>query len=104
VDVDVEIEVRSERPQIDYSEWDNIAEASIRTPSGKLVVMGCTDYLPDAKRIEIEPGDYQLLSLAGGIDSIKNEWEPANDLYKVILWPGSLREPQLVKTWKKKDT
>ena len=92
VDVDVEVEILSERPEIDYSEWDNVAEASIRIPSGKLVVMGCTDYLPDAKRIEVEPGDYQLLSLAGGIDSIKNEWEPANDLYKVILWPGSLRE------------
>lgn len=104
VDVDIEIDICSERPKINYSEWDNIAEASISIPSGTLVVMGCTDYLPEAMRIEMEPGDYQLLSLIGGIDSIRNEWEPANDLYKVILWPGSSREPQLIKSWKNRAT
>ncbi len=104
VDVDIEIDVLSEKPEIDYSEWGNVVEASISIPSGKLVVMGCTGYLPDAKRIDVIPGDYQLLSLAGGIDSIKNEWEPANDLYKVLLWPGPIREPKLIKGWKQKDT
>lgn len=58
------------------------------------------DYLPNAKRIDIEPGDYQLLSLIGRIDSIKNKWELANDLYKVLLWLGPLREPWLIKDWK----
>lgn len=99
VNVDVEIEVLDQSPEIDLSAWDNAVEASISIPSGKLVVMGCTGYLPDAPRIELEPGTYQLLSLAGGIETIQTEWEPAEDLYRVYLWPGSAREPHLLKQW-----
>lgn len=45
MEVDVEVEVLRARPEIVPGQWDNIVEASIRIPSGRLVVMGCTDYL-----------------------------------------------------------
>lgn len=99
VDVPVEIEVLDQSLEIDFSAWDSAVEASINIPSGKLVVMGCTDYLPDSPRISVSPGHYQIVSLAGGIDTIKNEWEPAEDLYRVYLWPGPAREPNLLKRW-----
>lgn len=99
VDVSVEIGVLDRVPDIDLSKWDNAVEASLRIPSGKLVVMGCSGYLPDAPRINVAPGTYQVLSLAGGIESIQNEWEPANDLYRVYLWPGTARQPHLLKRW-----
>ena len=102
VDVDVEIGVIDAAPAIDLSKFDHVAEASMRIISGKIVVMGCTGYLPEATRFETEPGNYQLLSLASGIDSIQTEWEPANDLYTVYLWPGPPRHPTLVKHWKRK--
>lgn len=101
VDVAVEIVVLDKAPEVDLSAWDNAVEASIHIPSGKLVVMGCTDYLADSPRISAKPGTYQLLSLAGGIDTIQCEWEPAEDLYRVYLWPGSAREPQLLKRWQR---
>jgi hypothetical protein len=101
VDVSVEIEVLDQLPEIDLSAWDNAVEASINIPSGKLVVMGCTGYLPGSPRISVKPGTYQLLSLAGGIDTIQCEWEPAEDLYRVYLWPGTAREPQLLKRWQR---
>ncbi len=65
--------------------------------------MGCTDYLPAAKRIEVKPGNYQLLSLASGIDSIQTEWEPADDVYRVYLWLGEPRAPNLIKKWQRAD-
>ena len=99
VDVSVEIEVLDQSPEIDLSAWDNAVEASINIPSGKLVVMGCTGYLPDSPRISVSPGHYQLVSLAGGIDTIQTEWEPAEDLYRVYLWPGPARKPHLLKRW-----
>jgi hypothetical protein len=99
VDVAVDIEVFDQSPEIDLSTWDNAVEASISIPSGKLIVMGCTGYLPDAPPIEVQLGTYQLLSLAGGIETIQNEWEPAEDLYRVYLWPGPEREPYLLKQW-----
>lgn len=101
VDVSVEVEVLDRSPEIDLSAWDNAVEASINIPSGRLVVMGCTGYLPDAPRISLKPGTFQLLSVAGGIDTIQSEWEPAEDLYRVYLWPGTAREPRLIKRWQR---
>jgi hypothetical protein len=103
VEVAVEVRLVDTGPTVDLSAYDHAAEASIEVPSGKLVVMGCTDYLPDAARLELPPGTYRVLSLANGIDTIKKEWEPANDLYTVYLWPGAHCEPRLLKHWKKDD-
>ena len=103
VDVPVEIAVVPSPPNIDLSKFDHAAEASIRVVSGTLAVMGCTGYLPDAYRIKVAIGSYQLLFLASGIDTIENEWEPADDLYTVYLWPGGIRPPRLLKHWKQHD-
>ena len=100
VDVVVEVHVEHTEPVVDLAVFDHVAEASVAVPSGKLVVMGCTAYLPDAPRVAINPGTYHVLSLASGIDSIKAESEPADDKYIVYLWPGAHREPRLIKHWK----
>ena len=103
VDVTVEIEVLNAPPSVDLTKWDHAVEASINIPSGKLVVMGCTGYLPDSTRIAVKPGSYQLLSLAGGLETIKTEWELADDLYRVYIWPGMSRTPNLIKRWQRGD-
>jgi hypothetical protein len=103
VDVRVEIEILGAQPSIDLSQWDHAVEASVSLPTGRLVVMGCTAYLPEAPRIDVSPGTYQLLSLAGGIETINTEWEPADDLYRVYLWPGESRKPQCLKRWNRID-
>jgi hypothetical protein len=88
IDVKFELEVLESEPQVDLNEWDHVSLGFVSFPSGRCAVYGCTDYLPDAKRIEFPKGNYALLSLAKGLDSITVEWEPADDLYKVILWPS----------------
>ncbi len=45
------------------------------------------------------PRVYSALSLAKGLDTITNEWEPAEDLYKVILWPSNKREFKQLKSY-----
>jgi|SRR5581483_8728327 len=101
VDVPVEIRLTVERPSIDLDQYDHAVEASIQLPSGKLIVMGCTGYLPDAPRIDLLPGCYRALFLVSGIESIKTEWEQADDLYAVYLWPEAAGVPQLIKHWKR---
>lgn len=101
IDVDVQINIVEKMPVIEHNDFDHIAEASIDIPSGKLIVMGCTGYLPDAPRIEVNPGIYQALFLVSGVKSIAVESEPAEDIYVVYLWPGQQREPGLVKHWKR---
>jgi hypothetical protein len=100
VDVSIEVRVWEVRPVIDLSEFDHAVEASIHLPSGTVVIMGCTGYLPDSPKLKVQPGNYRVLSLASGIETTKNEWEPADDLYTVYLWPGERLEPRLLKHWK----
>src|SRR5689334_20602985 len=47
VDVAVSVELLSGPPADDSADFDHVAEASLRCSSGRLVVMGCTDYEPD---------------------------------------------------------
>lgn len=101
VDVDVEIHVLDNKVTIDRSKYDHIVEASFSLPTGKLVVMGCTDYMPDAAHIDLQAGNYQVLYAVSGVDTIKTESEPAEDKYIIYLWLGDLRESQLIKHWKK---
>ena len=100
VTVAVEIRVSQSEPAIDLAAYDYAASASLHVPSGRLVVMGCTDYLPDASCIEVPAGTYELLYLATGLDTITSESDPAQDRYIVYLWPGRLREPVLLKHWR----
>ena len=99
VDVRFELEVVEEEPNVDFSQWDHASLGFVNFPTGRYAVMGCTDFLPDAKRIELTKGSYALLSLAKGLDSITEEWEPADDLYKVILWPSNAKELRSIKQY-----
>ncbi len=101
VDVEAEISVLKSEVIIDPSGYDHIVEASLSIPTGKLVVMGCTDFMPDAPRINLQAGNYQVLYAVSGVDTIKTEWEPAEDKYVHHLWPGMPREAKLIKHWKK---
>ncbi|MGI2219568.1 hypothetical protein ACRN94_21700 [Shewanella baltica] len=97
IDVKFELEVLESEPKVDLNEWDHASLGFVSFPSGKCAVYGCTDYLPDATRIELPKGNYALLSLAKGLDSITVEWEPADDLYKVILWPSDSKDCKSLK-------
>lgn len=100
VHVPAEVHVHPSEPSIDLAGYDHAVSASVQLPSGRLVVMGCTDYLPEAPRLEIPPGSYQLLYLVTGVESITYESDPADDRYIVHLWPGQPREPALLKHWR----
>lgn len=100
VDIEAEISVLESEVTIDPSGYDHIVEASFAIPTGKLVVMGCTDYMPDAPRIDLRAGNYQVLYAVSGVDTIVTEWEPAQDKYALYLWPGMPREAKLIKHWK----
>jgi len=100
VDVNLIVEVLPKAPSVDEDEWDHIVTGYISVPSGRLAVFGCTDYLPDAYRIPIEPGDYDAMYRCRGLDTIEVEWKDADDLYVISIWPGSERESKIIKNWR----
>lgn len=89
VDVQFEIEILDAAPSINLSEWDHVSQGYLIITNSQCVVYGCTDYLPDAKRISLPSGEYSALSLAKGLNTITEEWEDAEDFYKVVLWPST---------------
>ncbi|WP_444922795.1 hypothetical protein ACJJH9_11265 [Microbulbifer sp. DLAB2-AF] len=97
VDIPLEVEIHDSQPEISFEEWDHASIGYFTVTSGQCAVFGCSDYLPDAEKIEVAPGKYSAISLAKGLDSITEEWEDADDLYKVILWPSAASECKALK-------
>jgi hypothetical protein len=84
--VSVDLQVLDAEPAPDPSRWDHVTSCSLRVDSGTLVVMGCTDYLPEAKRVALPPGTWRVrashVGLAGKVERIRLQ-----------LWPSARADP-----------
>jgi hypothetical protein len=99
VDVPVEIQLLNSRPSDDLTVGDHITEASLDIPSGKLVVVGCSDYLPDATRIPVQSGNYRVRIYYSELESMSEDGFEGNDHYKVLLWPEESSDLKIIKKW-----
>lgn len=103
VQIPVAVEVRDDDPTCDLAQWDHVVECSIDTRSGRIVVAGCTDYLPSAARITVTPGSYRARVFWGGLDTLNDDGLKGNDHYKVVLWPAPASGVVVVKQWQDGD-
>lgn len=99
VDVQAVIELYKTEPQLESDAWDHVVEAGLDILSGKIVVAGCADYFPEAVRIEVNPAHYRARLCISGLESIRSEWEDADDCYLVQLWPSMNGEILLLKQY-----
>jgi hypothetical protein len=98
MDVPVIVAVHPARPAFeDAACWDQICEADLNVPSGRIVVAGCTDYFPDAARIVVTPGNYRARIQYGGLDTLSEDGLEGNDHYRIDLWPGEPEGRHVVK-------
>ncbi|MES2379787.1 MAG: hypothetical protein V4538_02015 [Bacteroidota bacterium] len=63
-----------------------INECDIEISSGKIVIAGCTDYFPEAKRIELKNGIYRARLYYGNLDKISDDGLDGDDFYEIHLW------------------
>lgn len=89
MDVPVTIEVHDREPDDDSLEWDHVVEAALDVASGRIVVAGCTDYFPDARRIDVPLGSYHVRVSYGALDTPSQDGLSGADHYRVQLWPGA---------------
>ena len=87
--VPVTLEVHDGEPKDDHSGWDQVVECDLNVASGRIVVAGCTDHLPDAVRIEVTPGNYLVRVSFGAPTKLSDDGLDADDRYRVQLWPRS---------------
>jgi hypothetical protein len=86
MDVPVTLEILEREPADDFSEWDHVVEASLDVRSGRILIAGCTDYVPDAKRIEVAPGSYRVRVSYGALDTLSGDGLSGDDRYRLQLW------------------
>lgn len=84
--IPITLTVRDFAPAIELDKYDKINECSLNVPSGKIVVMGCTDYIPEAKRIIVNPGVYRLYIKYGNLDKISEDALEGEDFYEIDMW------------------
>jgi hypothetical protein len=103
--VAVTLEVLEAEPEDDSAEFDHVVEGSLQIPSGRLVVMGCTDYEPQAARFGVAAGPIRARvarsNLAEaerlGIDSAD---DPATmERLRLQVWPAPLGNRVVIKRW-----
>jgi hypothetical protein len=86
--VPVSIEFYDREPLPEFDKYSRINECSLEVTSNKLVLAGCTEYLPDAARIDTEPTIFRVRVLYGNLESVKDDWE-GDDFYVLQLWKDS---------------
>ena len=97
VHVPVVVEIAEGEPHEDLTEWDHVTQCSIDVPSGRIVVAGCTDYFPDAARIEVSHGTYNARVYYGKLRSLSNDGLQGDDRYRIVLWKGDPVPLQVIK-------
>jgi hypothetical protein len=95
--VPVSIEFHDCEPVLKLEKYSRINECSLEVTSNKLILSGCTEYLPDAARIDVESGNYAVRVLYGNLETVKDDFE-GEDFYILQLWKAD--KFQQVKTLK----
>ena len=96
-DVPVTVNILEHEPDDDSSEWDHVVEASLDVASGRIVIAGCTDYFPDAMRIEVVPGTYRVRVSFGALDTLSEDGLSGNDHYRLQLWLATATAVRILK-------
>lgn len=97
MEVPVAVEIAENEPSEDFTNWDQVNECSLEVKSGRIVVAGCTDYFPDAARIEVQPGIYRARIYYGELNSLSGNGLYGTDNYKVVLWKAPLAPVRVMK-------
>jgi hypothetical protein len=104
VRVDVEI---LDAPAVDATAaFDHVVEGGIHVASGRLVVMDCTDYQPDAARFAVAPGSVRLRVSRSNLDlatrsDIDSDQSPATvERVGIQVWSAPPSPLTVLKRWR----
>ncbi len=99
MEVEVSVHLHGTRPALDLGGADHAVEAGFSAPSGRLAVAGCTDYWPDAARVDVPAGPMSALVVFSGLGTVSADGLDGDDCYAVHLWPGAAQGVRVVKAF-----
>jgi hypothetical protein len=103
--VDVTVTVLPGQPSDDSTRFDHMVEGSLRTVSGRLVIMGCTDYEPDAARFAVPAGWLRVRVAKSNLAEawrlgVNSDDEPGTmERIRIQVWPDGRAETIVLKQW-----
>jgi len=103
MNVPVVVEIAEVAPDDDVSQWDQVNECDLEVQSGRVVIAGCTDYYPDAARIELSPGRYRARVYYGKLNALSADGLDGDDHYKIVLWSAASGPLKVIKQRAKID-
>lgn len=105
VDIAVAVEVLTGSPADDSDLFDHVVEAGIECRSGRLVIMGCTDYAPDAHRFDVTAGSLRIRASQSNLDAAYRAGIDADDdpetmeRLRLQVWPAAPAPAVVMKRW-----
>ncbi|MFJ2930610.1 hypothetical protein ACIPIU_37060 [Streptomyces massasporeus] len=105
VNVSVTVVVLPQEPSDDSSEFDHVVEAGLDVSLGRLMVLGCTDYGPDAATFEVPPGWNRVraarsnLARAAQADIDSDESPETTEQIRIQVWPAPESPVKIIKRW-----
>ena len=97
MEVPVTLELLASEPPLDVAIYDHIVEGSLSVGGRNLVIAGCTDYVPDAAKIQIEPGSYRVRACFSGLEALSEDGLDGEDRYHLQIWPAPPAEVAVIK-------
>lgn len=88
--VPVAISVHDREPEADFPEWEQVHDCSLTVVSGRVAILGATDYLPDAPSLALAPGPYRARISYAGLETLSEDGLEGDDFYRIQLWPAPL--------------
>lgn len=96
--VPVRVELHEAEPRIDIAAADHVVLGSLRT-EGELAIAGCTDYLPDAARAKVPPGNLRAMVVFTGLGKLSEDGLEGEDRYAIHLWPSEETGVTVLRQW-----
>jgi hypothetical protein len=103
--VAVTVELLDHPPGDDSGAVDHVVEASIEVPSGRIAVLGCTDYLPDASRFAVPKGFVRVRASRANLANVRQPGQEGYDAPEAMeqvhlrIWPAPYSAPAVIKRW-----
>ncbi len=103
--VAVTVEQFDHPPEGGSDAFDHVVEASIEVPTGRIAVLGCTDYLPDAARFEVPKGFVRVRASRANLANVRRPGEEGQDAPEAMeqvrlrVWPAPYSAPTVIKRW-----
>ena len=95
--VHVDVELWDGAPADADAAWDHVVQASLETPSGRVVLGSVEGWERGSGEVEIQPGSYRVRVAWAGLEASAQARE--GDRYRVQLWPGAPEPPRVLRWW-----